>query len=176
MMKRQRSSSVGPLPTGRAIDVLVQSLISLDDELSAIDMDHAVRSQYSFVVKKWLVTSEGQIIDKLVDRVAEQNSKGEKARRVLNEIIHKIPPLNAEDHHHHHGHVISNVGLNDIEKDHIIENLSHEEKDDSWKEEDDSRKEEDESRKDDEGSLKIDDENKGNLKASLDSVEEGKEQ
>ena len=103
-MKRQREPSPDPLPTGRAIDVLVKSLLQLDDTLSAIDMDHAVRSQYSFIVKKWIKTAEGQIVDKLIERIAEQNERGLKARRVMNDIIHKIPPLNAEDHHHHHGH------------------------------------------------------------------------
>ena len=105
--RRRRLSSVGALPTGRAIDVLVKSLLSLDDQLTAVDMDHAVRNQYSFLVKKWLETPEGRTIDKLVNNVALQDASGEKARRVMNEIIHKIPPTNAEDHHTHHGHVIS---------------------------------------------------------------------
>ena len=105
--RRRRLSSGGALPTGRAIDVLVKSLLSLDDQLTAVDMDHAVRNQYSFLVKKWLETPEGRTIDKLVNNVALQDASGEKARRVMNEIIHKIPPTNAENHHTHHGHVIS---------------------------------------------------------------------
>ena len=101
-MKRQRASPRAALPTARAIDVLVNSLIALDTELSSIDMDHAVRSQYSFVVKKFMSTAEGKVIDKLVERVAEQNQRGLKARHVLNEIIHKIPPLNAKQPPKHH--------------------------------------------------------------------------
>ena len=107
--KKRARKSIGALPTGRAIDVLVTSLLKLDNELSAIDMDHAVRTQYRFVVNKWLETNEGNVIQLLMERVASQDQKGEKARRVLNEIIHKIPPLNAEDHHHHHGHAINTL-------------------------------------------------------------------
>jgi hypothetical protein len=116
-LKRPRRTSIGPLPTGRAIDVLVTSLLQLDKELSAIDMDHAVRTQYRYVVNKWLETNEGNVVQLLVERVAQQDEKGEKSRRVLNEIIHKIPSLNATDRHHHHGHEVTT--LPEVEEDHV---------------------------------------------------------
>jgi hypothetical protein len=96
------------MPKNVAIGKIVAALVRLDDELLGLDMDHSLRSQYQFIVRNWIAREEGQVLVALLERVAQQDHAGTKARSVLNAIIHGIAPLNAVDHHHHHEHDLLN--------------------------------------------------------------------
>ena len=79
-----------PMPKDVAIGKIVAALVSLDDELLGLDMDHSLRSQYQFIVRNWIVKEEGQVLEALLERVAQQDRAGTKARSVLNAIIHRM--------------------------------------------------------------------------------------
>ena len=55
------------LPPTIEIDVLVSSLCRLDDELTALDLDYSLRTQYRFIVRKYLDGAEGRTVQQLVD-------------------------------------------------------------------------------------------------------------
>ena len=60
------------LPPTIEIDVLASSLCRLDEELSALDLDYSMRSQYLFTVRKFLTQSDqGRTLQQLVDLVGK---------------------------------------------------------------------------------------------------------
>ena len=93
------------LPPTIEIDVLASSLCRLDDELSALDLDYSLRSQYLFTARKFLGESEpGRILQQLVDLAPCNTEQGEVARTVLNRLIASMPAIDAEDSSKHfHG-------------------------------------------------------------------------
>ena len=90
-----------------SINRIIQSLVTLDDSLTSLDLDYALRQQYIHTVQLFLTTPEGIQLQDYVDQCALSTTVGIHARQTLNTLINRIPSLNAEDHHHHHGHDIN---------------------------------------------------------------------